>query len=62
MQTNFFGMFVLFKQVEFMMEDFRDFLIYTSNWKLKPILEVHGVDILPFLSSRILLFLLALFD
>jgi hypothetical protein len=25
MQTNFFGMFVLLKQVEFMMEDIRDF-------------------------------------
>ncbi len=49
MQTNFFGMFVLLKQVEFVMEDIRDFLIYIVNWRLKFLLKVHGVEILPFI-------------
>jgi hypothetical protein len=49
MQTNFFGMFILLKQIDFMMEDIRDFLIYTCNWGLKLKLEVHGVEILFFI-------------
>jgi len=41
------------------MEDIRDLLIYTGNWGLKPILEVHGVEILPFIFENFI-FLISL--